>query len=109
MPRSQISLTCSNIITSPVEVNSHRKVKLTDAKIYAITKARLNRLYHECMDIFSIHSTDTGKTDLVQMMHIPKDIFTPLNQKSYTLPLKYYAWIRKEVIDLEKAGILSPV
>ena len=59
-------------------------------------------------DIFSKHMADFGKTDLVQMSLQPKDNIKPLNQKSYTLALKHYAWLRQELKDLEKAGIISP-
>ena len=58
------------------------------------------------MSILSKHATDTGKP--VQMMLIPKDNIKPLDQKPYTLPLEHHTWLRKEWMDLEKAGIISP-
>ena len=58
------------------------------------------------MDIFS--KCDTGKTELVQMILIPQDNIKLLDQKPYMLHLKYHAWLRKEVKDLEKEGIIPP-
>ena len=31
----------------------------------------------------------------------------PLAQSPYTLPLKHYDWVRKEIETLEKAGIIE--
>ena len=38
----------------------------------------------------------------------PKDNIKPLNQKPYTLPLRHHTWLRQELTDLEKVGIISP-
>ena len=37
------------------------------------------------MDIFSKHSTDIGKIDLLNMTLLPKDIIKPLDQKPFKL------------------------
>ena len=42
------------------------------------------------------------------MTLIPTVNIKPLDQKLYTLPLTHYAWIRKELTDLEKEGFISP-
>ena len=55
------------IITSPAEVNYHRKVTLKDADIDTNTKGQLETMYKDYDDIFSKHVTDIGKTDVVQM------------------------------------------
>ena len=34
--------------------------------------------------------------------------YQTLKPKPYTLPLKHHAWLRQELTDLEKAGIISP-
>ena len=57
---------------------------------------------------FSKHVTDIGKTDLVQMSLQPKSQYQTLDSKLYTLPLRHPAWLRQELTDLEKAGIISP-
>ena len=38
----------------------------------------------------------------------PKDNIKPLNQKPYILPLGHHAWLKQELIDFKKAGIISP-
>ena len=58
------------------------------------------------MNLFSKHTTDIGKTNLAQMSLIPKENIKPLDQNSYTLPLKHHIWLRKER-DLERAGIIT--
>ena len=96
------------IITLPTEVNYHRKVALMDADIDTNTKGQLEGMCKDYDDIFSKHMTDIGKTDLVQMSLQPKDNIKPLNQKLYALPLSHHAWLRQELRDLEKVGIISP-
>ena len=60
------------------------------------------------MDIFSKSSADIGETVLVKMTLIPKSIIKPLDKKPHTLCLKHHALLRKELRDLEEAGIVSP-
>ena len=54
-------------ITSPADVETQRKVKLQDAYITEIDKARLRGLCNEFEDIFSKSSEDIGHTPLVTM------------------------------------------
>ena len=44
----------------------------------------------------------------MQITLIPRANTKPLDQKLYTLPLKHNPWLRKELTDLEKVGIISP-
>ena len=60
------------------------------------------------MDEFSKHAIDTGKTDSVQIMLIPKDSITPLYDKWYTVYLKHNVSLMRKLTDLEKAGIIHP-
>ena len=57
-------------------------------------------------DIISKGSDDIGKTLLVEM-----DINTgnspPIASKPYTLSLKHYDWVQKEITTLERAGIIT--
>ena len=88
-----------NFIQSPAEVEAHRKVDLEDKKIKEETRQEFN-------DIISKGSDDIGKTLLVEM-----DINTgnspPIASKSYTLSLKHYDWVQKEITTLERAGIIT--
>ena len=54
-------------ITSPAEINTHRKVNLQDAQVSAKYKEQFKILCKEFEDIFSKDSTDIGKTPLITM------------------------------------------
>ena len=54
-------------ITSPAEVNTHRKMQLQDAEIAQKYKDQFKQLRKEFEDIFSKDSTDIGKTPLITM------------------------------------------
>ena len=92
-------------ITSPAEINTHRKVNLQDAQVSAKYKEQFRFLCKEFQDIFSKDFTDIGKTPLITM-----DIDTwngpPVCQKSYNLPLKHREWVQKELETLERAGVI---
>ena len=70
-------------------------------------KDKLHKLHYKCM-VVSKQSRDIGKTDLVQMTLIPKNNIKPSDQKTYTWPLNNHIWLRKELTDLEYAGIIPP-
>ena len=52
-------------ITSPAEVNTHRKVNLQDAEVSVKYSKQFKLLCKEFEDIFSKDSTDIGKTPLI--------------------------------------------
>ena len=54
-------------ITSPAEVNTHRKMQLQDAEVAKKYKGQFKQLGKEIGDIFSKDSTDIGKTPLITM------------------------------------------
>ena len=54
-------------ITSPAEVNTHRKMQLQDAEVAKRYKEQFKKLCKECEDVFSKDSTDIGKTPLITM------------------------------------------
>ena len=70
-------------ITSPAEVNTHRKVNLQDAEVLVKYRKQFKLL----CDI------DTGDGP-------------PVCQKPYNLPLKHREWVQKELETLEKAGVI---
>ena len=57
------------------------------------------------IDIFSIDSSDIGKTPLIEM-EIDTGDSPPITQRPYTLPLKHVTWVQKELEILEKAGVI---
>ena len=92
-------------ITSLADIEVHRKVELQDADI---TEAQLNafkELCNEFKDIFSIDSSDIGKTPLIEM-EIDTGDSLPITQKPYTLPLKHATWVQKKLEILEKARVI---
>ena len=63
-------------ITSPAEVNTHRKIQLQDAEVTEENTEKFRLLCKEFEDIFSRNSTDIGKTPLITMdsigeFHLP--------------------------------------
>ena len=59
----------------------------------------------EFEDIFSIDSSDIGKTPLIEV-EINTGDSPPITQKPYILPLKHATWVQRELEILEKAGVI---
>ena len=83
-------------ITSPAEVNTHRKMQLQDAEVAKKYKEQFEQLCKEFEDVFSKDSTDIGKTPLITMDIDTRDS-PPICQKPYSLPLKHREWVQKEL------------
>ena len=93
-------------ITSPADVDTHRKVKLQDAEVLSKYKIEFEKLCEEYDDIFSKDSSDIGKTPLITM-EIETGDSPPVCQRPYNLPLKHIDWVQKELNTLEKAGVIT--
>ena len=59
----------------------------------------------EFKDIFSVDSSDIGKTSLVEI-EIDTGDSPPITQKPYTLPLEHAEYVQKELEILEKTGVI---
>ena len=92
-------------ITSPADIEVHQKIKLQDADISDEQQNAFKALCNEFKDIFSVDSSDIGKTPLIEM-EIDTGDSPPITQKPYTLPLKHAEWVQKELEILEKAGVI---
>ena len=92
-------------ITSPADIDVHRKVELQDADITEDQQNAFKDLCTEFNDIFSTDSGDIGKTPLLEV-EIDTGDSLPITQKPYTLPLKHTAWVQRELEILEKAGVI---
>ena len=92
-------------ITSPADIEVHRKVDLQDADITEAQQNAFKDLCTEFRDIFSIDSGDIGKIPLLEV-EIDTGDSLPITQKPYTLPLKHTAWVQRELEILEKAGVI---
>ena len=91
-------------ITSPADMGAS-KIELQDANVSDEQQNAFKELCNELKDIFSIDSSDIGKTPLMEMEINTGD--SPLiTQKPYTLPLKHAVWVQKELEILEKAGVI---
>ena len=95
-----------DFLKSPVEVPVHRKVLLEDKDISPKTQKAFYKLCEKYDDIISKNSGDIGKTMLVEM-EIETGNHPPIASKPYTLPLKHYEWVQKEIETLERAGIIE--
>ena len=104
-PRCDI-LSEKKFITSPADVDTHRKVKLQDAEVLDKYKIEFEKLCEEYNDIFSKDSSDIGKTPLITM-EIETGDSPPVCQRPYHLPLKHIDWVQKELNTLVKAGVIT--
>ena len=96
----------SSFITLPVDIETHQKVELKDKEIDQKYKDQFKDLCERYKDIFSVDSTDIGKTPLLQM-EIETGNSPPICQKPYTLALKHAKWVKRELNILEEAGVIE--
>ena len=79
-------------ITSPADIDTHRKVKLQDAEVLDQYKKEFEEQCEEYKDIFSKDSSDIGKTPLITM-EIKTGDSPPVCQRPYNLSLKHIDWV----------------
>ena len=96
----------SDFLCSPAEVSAHRKVKLKSKPISEDTVQRFEELCECFPEVFSKNSEDIGRTNFITM-DIDTGQHPPICQKPYTLALKHYEWVQKEVEQLERTGIIT--
>ena len=92
-------------ITSPADIEVHRKVELQDVDITDEQQKAFKDLCTEFSDIFSTDSGNIGKMSLLDV-EIDTSDSLPITQKPYTLPLKHTEWVQRELEILEKAGVI---
>ena len=95
-----------DFLKSPVEAPVHTKVLLEDKNISPKMQEAFDKLCEKYDDIISKNSGDIGKTMLVEM-EIDTGNHPPIASKPYTLPLKHYDWVQREIKTPEKAGIIE--
>ena len=82
------------------------KVQLQDKDIATDIRQKFKELCEEYGEAFSKNNEDIGRTKLVKM-----DIDTgdsPLvSSRPYTLPLKHYEWVQREIESLEHGGVTT--
>ena len=80
------SYTEKKFITSPADIDIHRKVDLLDAEVTEEQQKVFKELCDEYKDIFSTNSSDKGRTALIEM-EIDTTDSSPITQRPYTLSL----------------------
>ena len=95
----------SDFITSPADVDTHKKPKLEKLDVPVTAQTKLKELCDEFEDVFSKGSNHLGKTSKVTM-HVDTGDSPPVAQKPYPLALKHADWVRQEIMKLEEAGII---
>ena len=92
-------------ICSPADVPGHRKVHLQDKDISGDVCQRFE-VCDEYGQAFSKHNEDIGRTKLVKM-DVDTGDSPPVSSRPYTLLLKHYEWVHKEIESLECVGIIT--
>ena len=93
-------------ITSPADVDEHRKAELQDAVVTEKERNQFKQLCEEFTEVFSKSSEDIGRTPLVTMESETGNS-PPVCQKPYNLAQKHVEWVQKELQILEKAGVIE--
>ena len=93
-------------ICSLADVPGTRKVQLQDKDIATDIRQKFEELCKEYGEAFSKNNEDIGRTKLVKM-DIDTGDSPPVSSRHYTLPLKHYEWVQREIESLERAGVIT--
>ena len=93
-------------ICSPADIPGPRKVQLQDKNITTDIRQKFEELCKEYGEAFSKNNEDIGRTKLVKMDIDTGDSPT-VSSRPYTLPLKHYKWVQREIESLERAGVIT--
>ena len=93
-------------ICSPADVPGPCKVQLQDKTITTDIRQKFEELCEEYGEAFSKNDEDIGRTKLVKM-DIDTGDSPPVSSRPYTLPLKHYEWVQREIESLERAGVIT--
>ena len=93
-------------LCSPADVPGPRKVQLQYKDITTDIRQKFEELCDEYGEAFSKNNKDIGRTKLVKM-DIDTGDSTPVSSRPYTLPLKHYEWVQREIESLERAGVIT--
>ena len=92
-------------ICSPADVPGPRKVQL-HKNIMTDIRQKFEELCEEHGEAFSKNNEDIGRTKLVKM-DIDTGDSPPVSTRPYTLPLKHYEWVQREIESLECADVIT--
>ena len=94
------------LLCSPAHVPGPRKVQLQDKDITTDIRQKFEEPCEEYGEAFSKNNEDIGRTKLVKM-DIDTGASPPVSSRPYTLPLKHYEWVQREIESLECAGVIT--
>ena len=83
-------------ICSPADVPGPRKVQLQDLEVTPDVKQKFQELREKYEGAFSKNNEDIGRMKLVKM-DIDTGDSPPVSSRPYTLPLKHYEWVQREI------------
>ena len=81
-------------------------MQLQDQDITTDIRQRFQELCEEYGEAFSKNNEDISRTKLVKM-DIDTGNSPPVSSRPYTLPLKHYEWVQREIESLECAGVIT--
>ena len=93
-------------LCSPADVPGPRKVQLQDKYITTDIRQKFEELCDEYGEAFSKNNENIGRTKLVKM-DIDTGDSPSVSSRPYTLPLKHYEWVQREIESLERAGVIT--
>ena len=93
-------------ICSLADVPGPHKVQLQDKDITTDIRQKFEELCEEYGEAFSKNNKDIGRTNLVKM-DIDTGDSPPVSSRPYTLPLKHYEWVQREIESLERTGVIT--
>ena len=96
----------TTFICSPADVPGPCKVQLQDKNITTDIRQKFEELCEEYGEAFSKNNKDIGRIKLVKM-DIDTGDSPPVSSRPYTLPLKHYEWVQREIESLECAGVIT--
>ena len=93
-------------LCSPADVPGPHKVQLQDKDITTDIRQKFKELCDEYGEAFSKNNEDLDRTKLVKI-DIDTGDSPPVSSRPYTLPLKHYEWVQREIESLEWAGVIT--
>ena len=93
-------------LCSPADVPGPCRVQLQDKDITTDIRQKFKELCEEYGEAFSKNNEDISRTKLVKM-DIDTGDSPPVRSRPYTLPLKHYEWVQREIESLEHAGVIA--
>ena len=93
-------------LCSPADVPGPHKVQLQDKDITTDIRQKFEELCEQYGEAFSKGNEDIGRTKPVKM-DVDMGDSPPVSSRPYTLPLKHYEWVQREIESLERASIIT--